>query len=207
MLNKARQIVQKLKFKLFQAPKGYGLPYTTEVWDKQYKDGVWNFLDSVDELANYMVTVGYVHHFSKSLNDAPRVLDLGCGDGNLAALLSHFQMKSYLGLDVSVEAVRQATACNIPAARFQIANFEAFELTEKFDFILSTGSISYATDPVVVLQRYADALSENGAFIISLWRYGYNGVIWQNIEKHFEVLDAAVVTNRNGQMWDIKVIR
>ncbi len=44
-------------------------------------------------------------------------------------------------------------------------------------------------------------------FVISLWRYGHHGVIWQNIEKEFEVLDSTVVTNKNGQAWDVKVLQ
>ncbi len=96
---------QKLRYRLIEAPKGHGLPVATEVFERQYKEGFWNFLNSIDELANYMVAVGYVQHFAKNLDDAPRLLDIGCGHGNLAELLSGYKYKSYLGLDVSEEAV------------------------------------------------------------------------------------------------------
>ena len=61
--------------------------------------------------------------------------------------------------------------------------------------------------PGAVLKKYSAALSENGAFVISLWRHGHNGVIWQKIEKHFEIIDSAVVTNQKGEIWDVKVLR
>ncbi|MGI9054194.1 MAG: class I SAM-dependent methyltransferase [Pyrinomonadaceae bacterium] len=201
------EYARKINYKLFDAPKDYGLPIAAEVWDKQYQDGVWNFLDSTDELPNYMVTAGYVQHFAKSLPDAPRLLDIGCGHGNLAQLLSAYGWKSYLGVDVSAEALRQAESRGLKNARFEIADFEQWQSPEKFDFIISTGSISYAKNPVAVLKHYSTTLSENGAFVISLWRYGFNSVIWQNIEKHFGIIDSAVVTNQKGETWDIKVLR
>lgn len=70
---------KKLNDKLFLAPKGYGMSIPTEVVERQYREGFYSFLDSVDEMANYMVTVGYIRHFAKSLNgNPPRLLDLGC---------------------------------------------------------------------------------------------------------------------------------
>jgi trans-aconitate methyltransferase len=131
---------------------------------------------------------------------------MGCGDGNFLELMSNFHFQSYLGLDLSEEAIQRASARSIPNANFQVADFEEWSPTDKFDFIISTGSICYAKDPVAVLQRFAQALDENGAFIISLWRYGHNGIIWQNIEKHFTVIDSTIVQNHKKMMWDVKVL-
>jgi len=207
LLDSIMQLPQKLRYKLFDAPKGYGLPVAAELLEQQFKDGFWKFLDSSDELANYMVTVGYVQHLAKTLNTEPSLLDIGCGHGNLAELLSGYPMKSYLGLDVSAEAVRQATARELKNSAFQVADVEEWMPTEKFDFILLTGSICYFKDPVAFLRRYSAALNEGGAFIIALWRYGHNSAIWRNIEEHFKVLDSTIVTNHKGQMWDVKVLR
>lgn len=206
-LNQLTKLPQKLRYHLIEAPKGRGLPVATEVIEQQYKDGSWSFLDSIDELANYMVVVGYVQHFAKNLSDAPRLLDIGCGHGNLTELLSGYSYKSYLGLDFSEEAVRRATSRNIKNAEFKVADTEKWMPEGKFDFILSTGSINYFKDPVDFLKRYSAVLEKDGKFIISLWRYAHHGVIWQNIEKEFEVLDATVVTNKKGNAWDVKVLQ
>jgi SAM-dependent methyltransferase len=206
VLKLATKLAKKLHYKLFLAPKGYGQSFAQEELEQQYREGVWDFLGSIDELANYMVTVGYIQHFAKSLDYAPRLLDMGCGDGNFLELMSNFHFQSYLGLDLSEEAIQRASARSIPNANFQVADFEEWSPTDKFDFIISTGSICYAKDPVAVLQRFAQALDENGAFIISLWRYGHNGIIWQNIEKHFTVIDSTIVQNHKKMMWDVKVL-
>ena len=95
MISLALEYAKKINYKLFVAPKGYGQPVAVETLNKQYQDGVWDFLDSTGEMPNYMVTVGYVQHFAKSLKDAPRILDLGCGHGNLTELLSVYGWKYY----------------------------------------------------------------------------------------------------------------
>lgn len=207
VMDMAWQLPKKLRYRFFEAPKGRGLPVETEILDQQYKDGFWTFLDSIDEMPNYMVTVGYVQHLAKSLERPPRMLDIGCGHGNLAELLSAYSWESYLGVDVSPEAVRQGNERGLKDARFEVADLNEWTPTEKFDFILSTGSICYFKDPVAFLKRYSAALSENGVFVISLWRHGHNHVIWRNIEKHFKVIDSTVVTNGKGTIWDVKVLR
>lgn len=146
-------------------------------------------------------------HYAKKLKHAPRLLDIGCGHGNLAELLSKFLYQSYLGLDLSPEVVRRASRRNIKNAEFEVADAEENLPPEKFDFILLTGAINYFKNPLDFLERCFDCLDENGLIVISLWRYGHNGVIWKNIENHFEIVNSAVVTNDKGMSWDIKVIR
>lgn len=207
MLKTALYYAQKLNYKLFLAPKGYGMAIPSEILERQYKEGFYTFLDSVDELANYMVTVGYIQHFAKSLNNPPRLLDLGCGHGRLPELLSPYSWTSYLGLDKSAEAIKQAKAPGFINSRFLVADFEEYTPTESFDFIVSLGSIHYAPNASAVLKRLSGALSESGVFIVSLWRHGHNAAIWQNIEKDFKIVDSTVVTNKVGVSWDIKVFR
>lgn len=209
----ALELPRKLHYKLFQAPKGYGTPVDAGLLDKQYREGFWGFLEDLAEMPNKMVTVGYVHHLAQKLGRAPRLLDIGCGDGNLLAMLAHFPYEKYVGVDVSAEAIKQAQARNFPRTRFAVADFTTFaadqshEKNEKFDFIISTGSICYAPDPVAALQQLVPFLTEGGAFVISLWRYGHNGAIWRNLEKHFTVCDATSVTNSQATTWDVKVLR
>ena len=134
-------------------------------------------------------------------------MDLGCGTGNLVDLMSGFSYEKYLGLDISPVAVERANSREFENSEFQMAKFEDWETDEKFDFIISTGAIHYAENPVEVLLKFSKFLTNDGVFVISLWRHGYNGVIWQNIEKHFEIVDSTVVTNHQQQIWDIKVLR
>lgn len=199
--------LRKVHYRLFRAPKGFGKPISEEELNQGYQQGTWDFLNSIDELGNYMVVVGYIRFFAKSLESAPRILDLGCGSGNVAELLSPYNWDRYLGLDISEEAVKQAQRRSLTNSEFRVGTFETMEVKENFDFIISTGAIHYAADPIAVLKNYTKNLSDEGKFIISLWRYGPNKAIWRKIEQSFEVSDFNVVKNRKGVVWDIKVLK
>ena len=201
------KFVKKLHFKLFEAPRGLGAPQSVDALNESYLSGEWDFLDSIDEMANYMVVVGYVQYLAKRLQRKPRILDLGCGSGNLIDLLSGVQYEKYLGLDSSSVAVERALNRKFENAEFMKTTFEQWETDEKFDFIISTGAIHYAKKPQEVLMRYSNFLSDDGVFVISLWRHGFSNVIWKKIEAHFAVIDSTVVINHKKQDWDVKVLR
>lgn len=199
---------KKLHYRFFLSRKGFGKPLAKEKFDTEYRTGSWDFLNTIDEMANYMVVVGYVRYFAKSIKKtAPRVLDLGCGTGNLAELFGAYPLENYLGLDLSGEAVNQANRRNLPNAEFAAADFEDFRPDGKFDFIISTGAIHYARNPAELLKKYSKILNDDGKFVVSLWRHPSNKGIWRKIEKHFEIIDSTVVTNRKGVVWDVKVFR
>ena len=119
-------------------------------------------------------------------------------------MLSPFEWKRYLGLDKSVEAVKQDSARGFKNAEFTVGDFEEYEPAEKFDFIVSPGSIHYAADARLLLKRLAASLTPNGIIVVSLWRHGHHAAIWQNIERRLNLIDSTVVTNGKGVSWDIK---
>lgn len=58
---------------------------------------------------------------------APRILDLGCGDGNSAVFFrKHFAACEYFGLDTSNESVSVADERKLPGAAF--AHYNGFEM-------------------------------------------------------------------------------
>src|SRR5207249_1056043 len=85
---------------------------------------------------------------------------------------------TYLGIDLSSEAVEKAKSRGIKNARFKVADFEQWTPEENFDVVIFNESLSYARRPVDVLVRYAGLLDEDGFLIVSLCRYGNHGIIW-----------------------------
>jgi SAM-dependent methyltransferase len=208
LLNTPLTLARKLNYKLFGAPRGYGMPVAVDTLEEQYKTGFYSFLDSVDELANYMVILGYLRHFNtESGMPAPAILDLGCGHGRFRELLGSTPVRAYRGLDLSHEAVRQASEQNFDSSEFIVGDFDEYSTEEKFDFIVSMGAIHYAPDPAATLKRYSGNLTSGGVFVISLWRHGHNSAIWRRLEKHFRVVECTIVTNKKGVSWDIKALR
>jgi len=181
----------------------HGRPVPRETWDRQYRAGAWESLDSIDEFAHYMVIAGYVHY----LFESPTILDVGCGQGRLVELLAAFSVKSYLGIDLSTEAIKQAQLREQHHTRFRVADLNEWNPTRRFSVIVFCESLNYAVHPVSTLLRYARTLERNGAIIVSLYRHRNHGRIWKNAERHFRTADSTTVINHKGQTWDIRVLR
>ncbi len=181
----------------------HGRPIPQETWDRQYREGAWEGLDSIDEFAHYMVIAGYVYNFFES----PKILDVGCGRGRLVEVLALFSFKSYLGIDLSAEAIRRARLREENHMRFHVADLNEWNPPARFSVIIFCESLNYAIHPVSTLVRYAHALERNGAFIVSLYRHRNHGRIWKNAEGYFRTADSTTVINHKGEAWDIRVLR
>lgn len=183
------------------ADRGRSLPW--ETWDRQFRDGSWEWLDSIDEFAHYMVIAGYVRWLFAS----PTILDVGCGQGRLAELLATFSIPRYFGIDLSAEAIQQARRRMRTPARFRVADMNAWDPPEQFSVIVFCESLNYAIRPASTLLRYARALKRNGAIIVSLVRHRNHGRIWRNAARYFRTVDSTTVINLQGATWDIRVLR
>jgi hypothetical protein len=64
MFNPATRLAKRLYYLLWLGPRGYGKPVPKDIWLSQYKRGDWDYCRSIDELARYMVIVGYIHRMS-----------------------------------------------------------------------------------------------------------------------------------------------
>lgn len=184
-------------------PRDFGRPLPRKTWDRQYRDGAWESLDSLDEFAHYLVIAGYVHYLFPS----PTVLDVGCGPGRLAKLLEALGCASYVGIDLSPEAVRRARRRAPTRARFQVADLNRWRPGGRFSVIVFCESLNYAIRPIATLRRYARALRPAGGIIVSLYRHPNHRRIWKQAERHFAILDSTTVTNGRRQTWDIKVLQ
>jgi SAM-dependent methyltransferase len=203
MLTRVERRVRRLYYDLVLGPRGYGRPISKAAWEAKHTPKYWGFLSSVDEMAHYMVIVGYIHHLQAS----PRILDVGCGPGRLLELLTPSRFDSFTGIDLSSEAIKQAHGLGIGKARFAVADFEEWEAPGRFDTIVFNESLYYARRPVDTLARYGCALADNGLLLVSMVRYGNHGVIWRQIERRFTAVHATAVETDRGQAWDIKVLR
>lgn len=201
-LRSGRTIGSRLSFWLTRAAKGAGRPAPKAHFEKQYRNGEWERLDSLEEMAPCLMVAGYVRHLFAS----PRVLDVGCGHGRLRKLLSSCELESYVGIDLSSEAIEQARGARLEKAAFEVADFERWSPTQEFDAIVFLDSLYYARDPLSVLRRYSTALGADGKFVISMYRYSNNPLIARRLARHFEIIDQTLV-RRGAHQWDIQVLR
>ena len=125
---------------------------------------------------DYQSEAAYVDRLVKKFSEkaAETVLDIGCGTGIHAALMSNYGYK-LTGIDLSEEMIAIARSKTISNAQFQVGNATDFKLDEKFDVVTSLFHVlSYQTTNDNVRSMITNAaahLSEKGLFIFDFW-YG-----------------------------------
>jgi ubiquinone/menaquinone biosynthesis C-methylase UbiE/glycosyltransferase involved in cell wall biosynthesis len=91
------------------------------------------------------------------------VLELGCGTGNL---LSALKPARGLGLDISAEMIRLARA-KFPNLQFEVADAEAFDVDEKFDFVVASDLIGELGDITAMLECFHRVSHESTRLVLT----------------------------------------
>jgi len=174
---------------------------SAELWDETYRAKGWDYLDGIGEVAHYMVLIGYMSYGA----ECPSVVDLGCGHGRLLRLLAKFGFSSYLGVDLSTEAISRARALEIPNCRFRVANLEQWTTRKKFDVVVLNECLYYVQHPVATAVSLRHAMADGGLLLISMWRHATSMQIWQElaVRPELELLNATSVES-DGVAWDVK---
>lgn len=175
---------------------------TEETWNREYRRGDWDLLDSDDQLAHNVIVLGQVLNTSKRT----RILEVGCGSGRLLPLLQRIGFERYLGIDISSEAVGRAVELKVPNSSFQVADARTFFTDERFDFIVFNEVVYYFERPLEVLLRYSQFLQQEGTIVVSMYDFILSRIIWRKLDRVFTTLDLNTVQNRKGHKWQIRVI-
>lgn len=89
-----------------------------------------------------------------------RILDVGCGTGEVAALLApHHEV---LGIDVSAEAVARTRALGVDA---RVADVRSLEEVQ-FDLVLFCRSLHHVERPAAALRRVGRLLAPGGCLLV-----------------------------------------
>lgn len=199
-----RQALRRWAYTYLRAPFGIGRPQAVTQWDDEYAGGKWRKLDSAAQLGHYALIAGYVGHFFAT---PPSIVDVGCGHGRLYELLRRTPYRRYVGLDISPEAIRQATAAFArDDTRFEVASFEAWRPDEPFDVVIFNESIYYAKDPVRELERWVELLAPGGMVVLSIVQSSMNAGVARRIRRRFAVAHLSRVRNELGETWEVSVI-
>jgi len=188
----------------FEAATGRGdAPASKAVWEEQYREGGWEFMRGLDELARYSVIAGYLDH----LHPGGSVLDVGSGEGILLDhLLHHPQPSRYLGIDLSEEAVRQGAHRTSEHASLLAANAEEYRPTDRWDAIVFNECVYYFEDPVGTVLAYRDGLAEGGTLIVSTFRSRRADIIAKRLIERLPLIEEVAVTNRKGT-WVVRLFK
>jgi tRNA (uracil-5-)-methyltransferase TRM9 len=111
------------------------------------------------------------------------VLDLGCGNGGVAAELQRRGFRGrYVGMDFSAELLRDAIESVQGAANFEFIQAELSEFSQrlsgvsgqKFDFVLCFASLHHVPSEEMqlsFLKQVAGWLAPDGQFTLSVWQF------------------------------------
>jgi SAM-dependent methyltransferase len=113
--------------------------------------GTWGDIQSVGPVHRHLQRM-----LTRTINGlgAETILDVGCGAGhNLAALAREGQYE-LTGIDVSVEALRQAKQ-RIPEASFLVMDAQTATLNARFDVVMSMGVLEHLPDGQAAVSRMA----------------------------------------------------
>lgn len=173
----------------------------SKVWDSEYISGKWTYLKQLDELAHYSIIVGYFRY----LKPGGSILDVGCGEGILQERLSPCAYSKYVGVDISGEAINQAS--NKQDKKTFFIRTETNDYTaESFDAIVFNESLYYFDYPLRVLKEYEVSLNRDGIFIISIYQ-GASGSLAEKLKSVYTLLDETTVTNKLGDSWICMVLQ
>ena len=118
-----------------------------------------------------------------------RVLDIGCGPGQLTAKIAQSGAE-VLGIDVSPSMIKRARK-NYPQIAFEVIDATHMEFNAEFNAVFSNAALHWILKPVEVVSRIRNALKPGGRFLAEFGGEGnINGIIAATFRAR-EELDAA----------------
>tara|TARA_R100001377_G_C3194035_1_gene111782 strand:- start:1864 stop:2625 length:762 start_codon:yes stop_codon:yes gene_type:complete len=151
-----------------------------KVYDDVFKDGENNFF-------TFEPTEIHQQVLSLDIYKNKKVLDVGCGSGDVAIGMSDLGAKSVLGIDYSDEAIKLAKEKN----KKNNVNFEVVSYTdinEKYDVITLVGVLEHIENPSDAVNKLYSLLNENGKLVFECPSFqNIRGYIWMTLQILFDV--------------------
>lgn len=102
------------------------------------------------------------------LNAPARVVDLGCGAGNVTTILrQRFPEADVLGVDGSAEMLGKARG-SAPGCRFEQGDFSTWQPDAAPDLIYSNAALHWVTDHETLFPRLVSLLAPNGVLAVQM---------------------------------------
>jgi len=110
------------------------------------------------------VNSGFNHHLLDKVRDGDRVLDIGCGNGQLTRLAAG-RAEHALGVDLSAPmlATARERAAGVPNVRFERGDVQVHPFRDgSFDLAMSRFAVMFFADPVAAFTNVRRALAPGG---------------------------------------------
>jgi trans-aconitate 2-methyltransferase len=98
-----------------------------------------------------------------------RVVDLGCGTGELTiALHHHTGAAETVGIDNSAEMLKRAGEQHTDGVSFQDGDIDAFDEAGAYDLVLANAALQWVPDHPLVLTRWSHSLKPGGQLAVQV---------------------------------------
>ncbi len=205
-MNSISLLWHRIRLRLGGFKDGLGRPVPVDALNHEYRSGAWSHFFGEEEQERHERLVQWIRHTPVR----PRLLDLGCGSGRLASMLTPEELDDYLGVDISEAGLELARALQRPAPlnRFEQRDFEQWTPEPgHFNIITFNECLGYAADPLKTAARFYAALPSDGVMMISHFRATNYAEFWLRLSRKFDFIVEEAVTNRQGKSWDLRQVR
>jgi len=169
-------------------------PWRVKRWERAYTSGEFDFMSDLYELPRYSVLIGYLRLYPGT----PSVLDIGCGTGRLRELLTEGEFDTYVGIDLSAEAIKSALHLTDSRTDFVVGDAMALDLPPA-DVVVLNEMIYYMQSPRTLLERVASVLRPGGIVLTSIWRHPGDRALWRLLDSEFQLVSAARTRTEGNQ--------
>src|ERR1044071_822375 len=129
-------------------------------YNAEYKDNTRKYAYDFDYILR-----GYMMQTFEPFLIKGKALELGCYMGEFTKLIRQ-QFDDVTVIEASDELIAQSKQRLAPDVKFIHSTFETVELEDKFQAIFLMHTLEHLDDPVLVLKRVNDWLSDTGRFFL-----------------------------------------
>ncbi|MDZ7798490.1 MAG: class I SAM-dependent methyltransferase [Patescibacteria group bacterium] len=135
----------------------------------------WNIYANIYDVLNkfypYKILITQLVEEIRKLKKRGKILDLGCGTGNLIKQLAQYNNYEIIGIDFSEIMIKKAEKKlikfpNTKLINIDIENFDKI-FTEEFDLIVINNTLYTTEKPQFILDSISRFLKNDGFFLIS----------------------------------------
>lgn len=141
------------------------------------------------DAALYQEKHNFVWQYGESLiellspQSGDRLLDLGCGTGQLSQQMAAAGAE-VIGIDTDATMIQQAQQ-NYPELQFEVADARNFQVTQPYDAVFSNAVLHWIPDPEPVIDCVWRSLKPGGRFVAE---FGGRGNVQGIVEALYETL-------------------
>ncbi|MEK6859844.1 MAG: class I SAM-dependent methyltransferase [Nanoarchaeota archaeon] len=111
-------------------------------------------------------------NFVKIKNNS-KILDVGCGTGNLLKILEKQNKNNHLyGIDISEEMLKIARK-KLKKAKLKLQSAENLDFKKSFDYVFSTEAFHHYANYKLVMRNFNNSLKRNGRLIALDFDFGF----------------------------------